>query len=80
MSVYVATDATVKIVKLRLTNHSGRTRQLSVTGYWELVLGDARSKTLMHVMTEIDPRHRHSIRSQRVQPRILGQGCICRLQ
>jgi cyclic beta-1,2-glucan synthetase len=38
--VYVATDAPVKFYKLKITNHSGRPRKLSVTGYWELVLGD----------------------------------------
>ena len=51
----MATDAPVKFYKLRIANHSGRPRQLSVTGYWELVLGDSRSKSLMHVVTETDP-------------------------
>ena len=55
LCVYVATDAPVKFYKLKIANHSGRTRQLSVTGYWELVLGDFRSKTLLHVVTESDP-------------------------
>ena len=40
LCVYVATDAPVKFYKLKITNRSGRPRQLSVTGYWELVLGD----------------------------------------
>jgi len=53
--VYVAIDAPVKFYKLKITNHSGRARQLSVSGYWELVLGDVRSKTLQHVVTEKDP-------------------------
>ena len=26
-----------------------------MTGYWELVLGDLRDRTLMHVLTELDP-------------------------
>jgi len=55
LCVYVATDAPVKICKLKIANHSGRPRQLSVTGYWELTLGDTRSKSLMHVVTEVDP-------------------------
>ncbi|HEX5103792.1 MAG TPA: glucoamylase family protein [Pirellulaceae bacterium] len=55
LCVYVATDAPVKFYKLKIANRSGRTRQLSVTGYWELVLGDFRSKTLLHVVTESDP-------------------------
>ncbi|HEX5102885.1 MAG TPA: cyclic beta 1-2 glucan synthetase, partial [Pirellulaceae bacterium] len=55
LCVYVATDSPVKIYKLKIANHSGRTRQLSIIGYWELVLGDFRSKTLLHVVTELDP-------------------------
>jgi cellobiose phosphorylase len=55
LCVYVATDAPVKFAKLRITNRSGRARQLSVTGYWEWVLGELRDKTLMHVVTELDP-------------------------
>ena len=55
LCVYVATDAPVKFYKLKITNRSGRSRQLSITGYWELVLGTARSKSLMHVVTEADP-------------------------
>ena len=55
LCVYVATDAPVKFARLKITNRSGRPRQLSVTGYWELVLGELRDKTLMHVVTELDP-------------------------
>ena len=55
LMVYVAVDAPVKFYKLKITNHSGRPRKLSLTGYWELVLGDVRSKSLLHVRTEIDP-------------------------
>jgi cyclic beta-1,2-glucan synthetase len=55
LMVYVATDAPVKFYKLKITNRSGRSRRLSMTGYWELVLGDLRSKTLQHVVTENDP-------------------------
>lgn len=54
LCVYVDTEAAVKFYKLKIANHSGRPRQLSVTGYWELVLGDARSKSLQHVVTEFD--------------------------
>jgi cellobiose phosphorylase len=55
LCVYVATDAPVKFAKLRITNRSGRSRQLSVTGYWEWVLGEMRDKSLMHVVTDLDP-------------------------
>jgi cyclic beta-1,2-glucan synthetase len=52
--VYVANDAPVKFTVLKLRNGSGRPRQLSVTGYWEWVLGDLRRKSLLHVQTEVD--------------------------
>ncbi len=55
LTLYVAMDAPVKFARLKVTNRSGRPRRLSVTTYWELVLGEARDKTLMHVITEIDP-------------------------
>ncbi|MFH1493200.1 MAG: glucoamylase family protein [Pseudomonadota bacterium] len=52
---YVAMDAPVKFVVVKLRNHSGRARMLSLTGYWELVLGEWRHANLMHVVTETDP-------------------------
>lgn len=52
--VYVAMDAPVKFMVLKLRNVSGRPRRISVTGYWEWVLGDLRQKTLLHVQTEVD--------------------------
>jgi cellobiose phosphorylase len=54
--VYVAMDAPVKFAVLKLRNISGRPRRLSVTGYWEWVLGDLRRKNLLHVQTEVDLR------------------------
>ena len=54
--VYVAMDAPVKFAVLKLRNVSGRPRRLSVTGYWEWVLGDLRPKNLLHVQTEMDPK------------------------
>jgi cyclic beta-1,2-glucan synthetase len=55
LCVYVSTEAPVKFCTLKISNRSGRTRQLSATGYWELVLGEARNKSLMHVITDSDP-------------------------
>ncbi len=52
--VYVAMDAPVKLSVLKLRNVSGRSRRISATGYWEWVLGDLRSKSLLHVQTEVD--------------------------
>jgi len=56
VSIYVATDAPVKFTQIKLKNISGRPRRLSVTGYWEWVLGDLRAKNLLHVQTELDLR------------------------
>ncbi len=53
--VYVALDASVKFTVLKLHNESGRPRRLSATGYVEWVLGDLRPKSVMHVVTDIDP-------------------------
>ena len=53
--VYVALDAPVRFMVLKLRNESGRGRKLSATGYAEWVLGDLRPRTTMHVVTEIDP-------------------------
>ncbi len=55
MYTYVAMDAPVKFVVIKLRNHSGRPRRLSLTGYWELVLGELRHANLMHIVSEIDP-------------------------
>jgi cellobiose phosphorylase len=52
--VYVAMDAPVKFAVLKLRNVSGRPRRVSVTGYWEWVLGELRQKSLLHVQTEVD--------------------------
>ena len=54
LTVYVAIDAPVKFAVLKLRNISGRARRLSVTGYWEWVLGELRQKILLHVQTEVD--------------------------
>ena len=54
LSTFVAMDAPVKFAVVKLRNHSGRRRRLSLTGYWELVLGEWRHANLMHIVTEID--------------------------
>ncbi|MCC5797792.1 MAG: hypothetical protein JJU48_10785 [Methylophaga sp.] len=53
---YVAMDAAVKFVVVKLTNQSKHSRNLSVTGYWEWVLGEWRHSNLMHIVTEAEPR------------------------
>ncbi|MHB8716795.1 MAG: GH36-type glycosyl hydrolase domain-containing protein, partial [Sulfuricaulis sp.] len=54
LTVYVDIDATVKFAVLKIRNESHQIRRLSATGYVEWVLGDLRSKSAMHVTTEID--------------------------
>ena len=54
--IYVAMDAPVKFAVLKIKNTSGRSRRLSATAYYEWVLGEMRSKSLMHVVTEVDPK------------------------
>jgi len=54
---YVAMDAPVKFAVVKLRNQSKRARSLSLTGYWELVLGEWRHANLMHIVTETDPQN-----------------------
>ncbi|MCC5838620.1 MAG: hypothetical protein JJT96_00735 [Opitutales bacterium] len=55
LSIYVATDAPVKLVVLKIRNRSGRLRSLSATGYWEWVLGQWRHANHLHIVTTPDP-------------------------
>ncbi len=52
LTVFVALDASVKFSVLKVRNASGRTRQLSATGYVEWVLGDLTPKSAPYVITE----------------------------
>ncbi|MDA9922013.1 hypothetical protein N9E25_01670 [Verrucomicrobiales bacterium] len=55
VTTYVAVDAPVKFVVVKIRNQSERERRLSVTGYWEWILGEWRNCNLMHIVTEHDP-------------------------
>jgi cellobiose phosphorylase len=55
LKVYVALDAPIKFMVLKVRNESKRSRRLSATGYVEWVLGDLRPKSSLHVITKIDP-------------------------
>jgi cyclic beta-1,2-glucan synthetase len=55
LMVFVALDAPVKFTILKVRNESGRSCRLTATGYVEWVLGALKSKSTMHVVTEIDP-------------------------
>ncbi|HEX4797188.1 MAG TPA: glucoamylase family protein [Humisphaera sp.] len=56
MRTFVATDAPVKFVAIKVSNVSGRARRLSATGFFELVLGDRRESHAPHIVTEVDPK------------------------
>ncbi len=56
LQIYVSIHEPVKFAVFKIKNNSDRRRRLSVTGYWELVLGELRQKSAMHVATEIDPQ------------------------
>jgi cyclic beta-1,2-glucan synthetase len=56
LTTYVALDAPIKFLAIKIRNDSARPRRLSLTGYFELVLGDRRSSNLMHIVTEVDPK------------------------
>jgi cyclic beta-1,2-glucan synthetase len=55
---FVPIRDSVKISRLKLENHSDRTRRLSITAYVEWVLGVARNTAAAHVITELDPETR----------------------
>lgn len=54
LRVFTDIDKPIKYSVISIENKSGRTRQLSATGYVEWVLGDLQHKTKMHVTTEVD--------------------------
>ncbi|OGD16307.1 MAG: cyclic beta 1-2 glucan synthetase [Candidatus Aminicenantes bacterium RBG_16_66_30] len=53
--IYVAVDEPVKFAVMRLRNHSGRKRRISLTGFWELTMGQWRHLNQMHIVTSFDP-------------------------
>lgn len=52
--LYVALEDAVKFSVLKVRNLSGRERRLTATGYVEWILGDLRSKSQMHIISEQD--------------------------
>jgi cellobiose phosphorylase len=58
LQTFVATDAPLKFMLFKLRNRSGRRRRLSLTGIFELTLGEHRSVSAPHVVSELDPASR----------------------
>ncbi|MEI9864919.1 MAG: hypothetical protein WDN00_10270 [Limisphaerales bacterium] len=56
LCIFVAVHEPVKFAVFKLKNNSEEVRRLSITGYWEWVLGELRVKNAMHIITEIDPQ------------------------
>ncbi len=54
LRTFVATDAPLKFMAFKVRNRSGRPRRLSLTAFFELVLGSQRSANLPHIVTEVD--------------------------
>ncbi|MBV6273620.1 hypothetical protein KVP09_11985 [Alcaligenaceae bacterium CGII-47] len=54
LTMYVARDAAVKFIVLKIRNQSSRPRRLSTTAYVEWVLGDLRTKTMTHIHTRMN--------------------------
>ena len=57
LTVLVAEEAPVKLALLTLSNNSGRTRKISVTGYVEWTLGESRTRSALHVVTHAPSIH-----------------------
>ena len=55
LTTFVAIDAPVKIILIKLKNTTDQVRKLSVTGYCEWALGQLRARSLLHLVTERDP-------------------------
>ncbi|MDP9065566.1 MAG: glycosyl transferase [Pseudomonadota bacterium] len=55
---FVPMQDPVKISRLTIINRSGESRQLSLTHYADLVLGNQRSRTAPFIVSEIEPRTR----------------------
>jgi cyclic beta-1,2-glucan synthetase len=54
LTVFVDNEFPIKFVILKISNHCGHERTLSATGYMDIILGNLRSKTNMHIVSEMD--------------------------
>lgn len=56
MRTFVATDAPLKFVGIRIRNSSAKPQRLSLTAYFELVLGAHAATNRPYIVTEVDPK------------------------
>jgi len=54
MCEFVDTVLPVKFIVLKIVNKSGFRRKLSATGFMEIIMGDLRSRTNIHIFSEHD--------------------------
>jgi cellobiose phosphorylase len=54
MKIFVDQEWPIKFLVFKVKNRSGRARKLSATGFLEMILGNVRSKTNMHILAEFD--------------------------
>lgn len=54
MTVFVDKVFPVKFIILKIKNNTERERKLSATAYFEMILGDLKSKTNLHIVSERD--------------------------
>jgi cyclic beta-1,2-glucan synthetase len=54
LTAFVPTHDPIKLIVLKVANHTGRARQLSVAYYADWVLGGTREQTNQYVVTEVD--------------------------
>lgn len=68
MKVFIDKEWPVKFIVLKVENRSGRTRKFSATGFLEIILGDVRSKTNMHILSEYDNKNEALLFRNRYNP------------
>jgi len=54
MTVFVDVKWPIKFIVLKIKNLSGQERKLSITGFMEIIMGDTRRKTNMHVISSLE--------------------------
>jgi cellobiose phosphorylase len=75
----MASDVAVKLSVLRLTNESGRTRRLTITGYAAWTLGILREHTQHQVRTFARPEEGAVFAENTFEPHFAGQVAFCAL-
>ena len=54
--IFVDAESAIRFTCIKIRNNSSRKRRLSLSGYIEWILGSLRQQSVMHVVTERDPK------------------------